>query len=404
MKKTLPFFLILSCCFIATAYNDHRGHNLDSLEHVAARWTQDMVDAASDEDAADVLRCWDNLMNGYQQINAVKSQYYAHKVLDLATARGWDKSIVFSSKMLGQHMWAQDKYDSAAYWYNNALAAVQRMADGSTTFIDTDGYDESDIDDALSSLYGSLGNLYCMMDSIPQAMHYYGKAGEIFEKYGWLESLAVLNYNMGELYKDECEYKLSEEHYLKALEYGREADDSLWISMPLKGLASVFIAKGKPMKAMKYLLESDTYFSENEDQEFVSRLEVLGMMNMVFVAQKRRLVITIVVVCIAFLFMLMLLMAMLMVRKLRKEKKETAVILEETIEELPKASRGEDMKLTDRELQILHLIAEGKTNPQIAEQIFLSPETIKWYRKKLLVKFEAANSAELIGKAQSYLK
>jgi len=40
------------------------------------------------------------------------------------------------------------------------------------------------------------------------------------------------------------------------------------------------------------------------------------------------------------------------------------------------------------------------TSPQIAEKLFLSIATIKWYRKKLLQKFEVANTAELISKAK----
>ena len=55
---------------------------------------------------------------------------------------------------------------------------------------------------------------------------------------------------------------------------------------------------------------------------------------------------------------------------------------------------------SDREQQILALVAEGKTNPQIAEALFLSPETIKWYRKKLLVKFDVPTSAALVSKAK----
>ena len=50
--------------------------------------------------------------------------------------------------------------------------------------------------------------------------------------------------------------------------------------------------------------------------------------------------------------------------------------------------------------QILSLIAEGKTNPQIAAALFLSPETIKWYRKKLLAKFDVPTSAALVSKAK----
>ncbi|MBO7544513.1 MAG: helix-turn-helix transcriptional regulator, partial [Bacteroidales bacterium] len=57
-------------------------------------------------------------------------------------------------------------------------------------------------------------------------------------------------------------------------------------------------------------------------------------------------------------------------------------------------------ELSDREKEILDLLSKGYTTPQIAECLSLSPETIKWYRKKLLVKFDVANVAELVLKAR----
>ena len=54
------------------------------------------------------------------------------------------------------------------------------------------------------------------------------------------------------------------------------------------------------------------------------------------------------------------------------------------------------MKLNDRELEIVRQIAAGKTTAEIAANLSLSPETIKWYRKKLLAKFEAGNSAMMV--------
>jgi len=86
-----------------------------------------------------------------------------------------------------------------------------------------------------------------------------------------------------------------------------------------------------------------------------------------------------------------------------KEKKETEDVLNETIEELgsiePETGKKPDFKLNDRELAILKYLSEGRTTPQMAEALFLSPETIKWYRKKLLMKFDATSSAELVRKA-----
>ena len=52
--------------------------------------------------------------------------------------------------------------------------------------------------------------------------------------------------------------------------------------------------------------------------------------------------------------------------------------------------------ITDREKDILRLIAKGLTSPQIAEMLSLSAETIKWYRKRLLSKLDAENTAALI--------
>ena len=52
--------------------------------------------------------------------------------------------------------------------------------------------------------------------------------------------------------------------------------------------------------------------------------------------------------------------------------------------------------LTRREKEILCLIAEGYTNPQIAEKIFLSPFTVDSHRKNLHAKLNVKNTASLI--------
>jgi len=56
-------------------------------------------------------------------------------------------------------------------------------------------------------------------------------------------------------------------------------------------------------------------------------------------------------------------------------------------------------QLSAREKQILTLVSEGLTSPEIAQIVSLSQETIKWYRKRLLQKTGASNSAEMIHKA-----
>lgn len=58
--------------------------------------------------------------------------------------------------------------------------------------------------------------------------------------------------------------------------------------------------------------------------------------------------------------------------------------------------------LTRREKQMLLLIADGKTNPLIAEQLSLSILTIETHRKNLMQKLKAGNVAELIKTAAAH--
>ena len=52
--------------------------------------------------------------------------------------------------------------------------------------------------------------------------------------------------------------------------------------------------------------------------------------------------------------------------------------------------------LTSREKEVLACIAEGLTNNQIAEKLFISPLTVDSHRKNLLAKFNVKNTAMLI--------
>ena len=52
--------------------------------------------------------------------------------------------------------------------------------------------------------------------------------------------------------------------------------------------------------------------------------------------------------------------------------------------------------LTRRELEVLALIAEGMTNNEIAEKLFIAATTVETHRKSLLAKFSAKNTATLI--------
>lgn len=57
---------------------------------------------------------------------------------------------------------------------------------------------------------------------------------------------------------------------------------------------------------------------------------------------------------------------------------------------------GVQGRLSMREVEILKLIAEGLTNNEIAEKIFLSAHTVATHRKNLMKKFQAKNNVDLV--------
>ncbi len=61
-----------------------------------------------------------------------------------------------------------------------------------------------------------------------------------------------------------------------------------------------------------------------------------------------------------------------------------------------KAPAGLLPVLTKREKEVLELIAEGWTNQEIADKLFLNCTTVDSHRKNMLTKFKAKNTAALV--------
>ncbi|MDW3197620.1 MAG: response regulator transcription factor [Cytophagales bacterium] len=67
----------------------------------------------------------------------------------------------------------------------------------------------------------------------------------------------------------------------------------------------------------------------------------------------------------------------------------------------PKPRKGHvnadgSIPLTDRETEVLKLIAEEYSNPEIAEKLFISIRTVDTHRRNLLEKLQAKNTAGLV--------
>lgn len=398
MKKLESFLLLVFCISTQAhaAYTDHRGHNVDSLETVMARWTARDIVNASDSELANVAKNLEELMLGFNQTNGVKSEYYARMLLLLSQKEGWYRYEESAAKGIGQHFWHKEQYDSASFYYTIALTAIEKMVSTSSDLSDSQKHSVNDIDDARSQMYGTLGNLYSMMDSISLAMEYYEKAGEIFKKHSWNESSALLYYNMGETMREEGELDLAEKYYQESLDYSLLTGDSLIVATAYKGLGSIYMEMRKTAKALRYLDEANLYFADHEDEELQSRMESLDYTSQVLSLQKKRLWIMIILLAAMAVLTCVTFTTLRLLKKVSTEKQELAAMVEDAIETISEAPAHEEIKIKPREKEILDFIAKGYTNAEIASAMCLSPETIKWYKKKLFALFDVSNSAELI--------
>lgn len=408
MKKALLSFVI-SLLFIPVGhaqYTDHRDHQLDSLEAVVAPWTEVRVASATPVERERVCDAWNELMWGYSNINPSRSLYFARKTMSLSLEEKWLNQAFQAAKMIGQHHWAAGQIDSAKAGFAAAKAIADRMARKEPLPGKPNGYKQETIEDAYSGLYGALGNMYASIDSISRAMAFYRKCGELLEKNGWNESSSVLYHNMGETWLGAGNIKEAEACYNKSLQFAQQAEDSLLIAEARAGLGAFYLEQGKTAKALVQLKAADEYFSTHEDQEYRNRLYTLDLSGKVLEAQKKQRTAIAIGAAILSLVLIALLVLLFKALRLSREKKAADAVIEEVLAETKEKKvtsapiHTGKPALTDREREILPLMAEGLTNKAIASKLFLSEQTIKWYRMRLNEKFNAKNAAELIAKAK----
>ena len=77
-------------------------------------------------------------------------------------------------------------------------------------------------------------------------------------------------------------------------------------------------------------------------------------------------------------------------------KEVSAVLIEHLNKPRASKKRIEDIPLSARELEVLKLIVEENSNPEIAEQLFISIRTVDTHRRNLLEKLGVKNTAGLV--------
>ena len=211
---------------------------------------------------------------------------------------------------------------------------------------------------------------------------------------------------MGDIWAGEGNDAKAIECYNNAIRYAQEAGDSLWVASPKLGLGALYMRQGKVTKALQYLQQADEYYSRHQDQEYYDRIATLDIMGQAYQTQKRQRS----MLATAFAVLASVLLSLLVIsRRALRLKKENAAADEaigEALTELEKTDSLSQLKMARKvelsrgEKEILPMLAEGLTSKDIAKRLFLTEQTIKWRRQRLLAKFDAKNTAEMLSKAR----
>ena len=253
-------------------YSDHRNRSVDSLENVLATNRH-----LTDEDKIGIYQ---NLMWGYLQTDGKKSVDCASQVVSLAHKHNYLNAEADALRIIGLTYYGRNEYDTALVYFNESLEITERMRNDKR-------YSESDIDDNLSALYGSIGNLYNMQDQLHLAIIYYQKALPIFEKNNWKESTAILYHNVAELYADMNNSEEALRNYHRSLEWAEKTNDSCIIALPHKGLATFYVGFCEYDSALSYLPYAMKYYSDNKDEENEAYIECLAAQGTIYLERDK---------------------------------------------------------------------------------------------------------------------
>ena len=244
-------------------YNDHRNAKVDSLETA--------LKSNNPPKGDDLLRAYVDLMRGYAPYDTKKAEDYGRKALALSYERNGLNARQDVLRRFGQMHYGREEFDKAISYYQWALAVVDSMEQSGR-------YSQKDIDDALSTTYGSIANAYNLQDKAHLAIHYYQLALPIFEKYNWLESQAILYHNIGELYFLMGNMQETERNYLMGLQKAEQSKDSLMVAISQKGLLRLYVTQSNYDKAQKTADKCYSYYYAHRTEEVEDYPVVLASM------------------------------------------------------------------------------------------------------------------------------
>ncbi len=289
----------------------------------------------------------------------------------------------------------------------------------------------------------NLGNAYSYKDDYEKAFALFDQAYEISLNTGDVAGQITALINMGRVNNDIGSYSKALTYFLEALPLVKESGELHKELLLIGMMVRSYEETSDYQKALEYQhlqmalndsiynLESNEHIQELEAKyEFEKKEKEIALKEMKLAqstAQNQRKTIAIIILTGSFL--LISLLVFMIFRNYRQRQKKKEALTQEKLREyarqiellrasidlqlnktearIPVDITQEDLNdylidpLTEREMEVLQKVAAGKTNKQVAEEIFVSVSTVKYHLSNIYLKLDVHNRTEALAKASA---
>lgn len=340
-----------------------------------------------------------------------------------------DKAIYYDKLSVELNLKMNDTLNAASK-YNNIGVAFSELKNNpdSAVYYYTKAYHIYKDNGSIlhtAQVGSNLGMQHIMANNIDLAKKYLKEAEIVFDSLGNLQGKADTQLYYGELYFAQGDNLKAVDYYQNAMEIYHETDSRKSLMETGISLSKVFVELGnysEAIRMMQYantlkdslmnvenmaiIVDMESKYQLNEKNNTIEILQLKEDLNskkikaqFIFIGL---LVIVFVLLVLTYYFSVQ--RNKLKEKQLRLELQNYILIIDELQLEVNQKgnyskSTEEKLKqfeLSDRETEVLKLIAQGYKNSEIAEKLFVSQNTIKTHIKNIYVKLDVKNRVEAL--------
>lgn len=342
-----------------------------------------------------------------------------------------DKAICYDKKSLVIKLAMHDTLGSATNYNNIGVAFSELLNDpDSAIYYYTKAFD-------IYKSYGhqfrcaqvrnNLGMLYTMLDRFDLAEHHLNKAYTVLDSVNNLLGKAISQRYFGELYFKQGNESKALIYFYSAMETFKTIDDKKSLMEMGSLLSKVYISMGRYVEAtqmMQFRNELKDSLMNIENKSIIADMETkyqvkeknktIEVLKLEEELQGKKIKNQAVIIAsLLIIFMLVVIIYYFNINKNKLKHKQLRLELhnyllrigelQTEIYEKGNCAKFSEEKikefdLSDRETEVLKLIAQGYKNLEIAEKLFVSQNTIKSHIKNIYIKLDVKNRIEALKK------